>query len=587
MIDPNLAQMVLDRASFLKLVQQRRVTVEQGWLNNLASWKSIHTNQGFTGEYFNHFIPALRKQLEKSATRVKQMLFPSPAFFEVFPVLDNDGMLGTAAESWQLYFDWLLSTRIKMRQIVLQMIRTYFLYQRGIAKSGMRLYPDGLWPTVRAVDPFTFYTWPETATNLEDVTLMFENTMMPYDEYMGYARMGICEPIDERDLGKPQWSLPDTVRMSQSGLGNPTDSGTPTGVPTMADTLGMVQLTECFYKHEFQYVRGWIVWNVPRAPRVVRAELKPSIPYFMAIHRQLPGEQYTPGVASDLEPLGRILNDQFNMTLEAQVTDLFPPTIIDPSAVAREESLVYRPRAKWMMDPQGAKPLPSNHNAGAGFQGIQMTMGLVESYGGMGGPLSEGQPARGMPRAGFAVSSLINLSMSDIRYIAESFEESILTPILAELARLTMHIPPQQVMKIPGAQNIVQGPFQALNLQGGEYAFKWIGSLQKQDQQMRGQAFLSYLGTLAKLFQGMQQAGFTLDFPTIGKRGFRDIVGERGADSLVIPMNPQQQQLYLMQMMGGRPQAGGPPGGNPPANTGTPEESERQQSRQMAAGPMT
>jgi len=582
-LDPNIVSQIQDRAQFLKLVQQRRVTIEDRWLTGLDCWKGIHRRQGFKGEWFNHFIPAARKQIEKSAVRTKQMLFPSPDFFEVYPIWEADHMLGAGAESWKVYLDWLLTRRIRMREVTLQMIRCYFLFQRAISKSSMRVLPDGIWPTVRAVDPFNFYVWPETATAIEDATIMFENTMMPYEEYAYYASLGVCEPINRFDLLTPQWSLPDTTRLSQMGLTNPTDGAASSAKPPQADTLGMVQLTECFYKQGPGYVQGWIVWNVQNAPRVTRAQIQPVSPYHMAVHRQLPGEHYNPGMMADLEPLNVILNDQFNMTLEGQATALFPPTAVDPNLVARAETLVFKPRAKWLMDPNGAKVLESSTNPRAGFEGIQMSMGMLESHGGMGGPLAEGQPARGMPRAGFAVSSLINLSMSDIRDVAETFEDALLTPILADMARLTMKLPPEQIMRIPGAQNIVQGPFRALNLQAGEYAFKWVGSLQKQDAQMRGQAFLSYMGLLAKLAPMMAQQGWAIDFGTLNKRGWREIIGERGADSLFVQQAPPQP----IGANAPQPMPAGAPGqgGGSPAPVGTPEESQRQMSRGMAEGP--
>src|SRR6185503_4645168 len=206
----------------------------------------------------------------------------------------------------------------------------------------------------------------------------------------------------------------------------------------------------------------------------------------------------------------------------------FTPTAVDPTGVARNEHLVHKPRAKWMVPPESIKVLEGQSNPGAGYQGIQMIMGLLDSYSGS-TPLSDGMPTRGMPRAGFAISSLIGLSMSDIRDAAEVMEDEILTPVLADVARMTRLLPPNQIIKVPGTQALAQSILQIQDLNAGDYMFRWVGTLQAQDMQVRAQRMLSLLGTLAKVYPSMIQQGWDIDFGVLGKKLWGDGMGERGA----------------------------------------------------------
>lgn len=545
-IDPQQQASLLEhvkdtQGSMVKLVQGRRRMVEERWMAKLDCYNTKHRDQGFKGEWFNHYLPAARRSLERFTIRCKQMLFPSPDFFEVYPTIDGAHELGSQAESWKVYMQWLFAQRIKMRSVVTQALRCYGIYERAVVKTYLEMGPDGLlWPTVRAVDPFNFYVWPETETELYRAQMVFEHTMMPYEHYATLAGMGVVDEIRRDELTTPEWPQHMTHRLSQQGISNLIDgsAGGRDLTTLRANEMGIVSITEMWFKQRETWVQALIVWNVDRGPRVVRLNFQfPQNPYRMAVARELPGSLYGSSMMDDLRALNVVLNDQVNMTLEGTATALFPPTAVDPTGVARNEHLVHRPRAKWMVPPNSIKVLEGQSNPTAGYQGIQMVMGLLDSYSGS-NPLAEGTPTRGMPRAGFAVSSLIGLSMSDIRDTAEVIEDSILTPVLADVARFTRLLPPQQIIKIPGTEAMAQGILRVQDLNAGDYMFRWVGTLQAQDMQVRAQRMLSLLGTLAKVYPSMIQQGWDIDFGVLGKKLWRDGMGERGADSIIIPRTP-------------------------------------------------
>lgn len=570
-----------------KSLQDRRRTVEEGWLRNRDSWMARHRRQGFQGEWFNHFIPASRRALERFTTRCKQLLFPSPDYFEVYPADDRRPDLGAQSEAWKNYLLWRM-WRVRIRSIMLQVIRCYGLYQRGIVKSYLDFddIPGEVWPSVRAVDPFTFYVWPETATAMNQVQVAVEHTMMPYDRYVSLAQQGACDPIQSSDLTKPEWPYYYVERLGQAGLPTPTDMAGGRAYELIqggTDPQQLVALTEVWRREGATWLQLWLVWNVKNGPLCTRIQPGLMSPFRMAIARQLPGEHYTSCMMSDLESLNVLLNDEVNMTLEGQATALFPPAAVNPDLVARADSLVFKPRAKWLVDPAGVSFVNVPNTTGAGYQGIQMTMGLLDSFSGS-NPLAEGSPTRGMPRAGFAVSSLIGLSMSDIREVAETMEDEILTPMLSDFARLTRErIPPQQIARVPGSEALagIGGQIQVGQLD--DASFRWVGTLQAQDQQVRAQRMLAALGQFAKLFPAMNEQGWTFDFGTLGKRVWRDGLGERGADTIII-RNPNWTPPVPGQPGQAQGATPGQPGtgGAQPLAPATPEAAQRQLSRGMS-----
>jgi hypothetical protein len=596
---------------FVRSVQDRRRPIEGRWLKYRACWNAVHQDQFFKGEWFNHYIPAARRAEERFAVRCKQLLFPSPDHFEVYPMDDRRADLGQEAEAWKNYLLWRMQ-RIGVREQVMQLLRTYNIYGRAIAKSYLDFddIPGEVWPSSRVVDPFMFYIWPETATTRADAQVCFENTMIPWERYRELSEAGVCDPIDGNRLSKPDWPYHYADRLGQAGLTSPTDVNSGGSGNLLAGPEKMVFLTEIFVKKGPTCEQIWIVWNVSGAPKCVRIEPNYGpLPYRFAMARLLPGEQYTNSMFSDLANLNQMLNDQVNMTLEGQAMFMFPIAAVNPDLVARSESLIVKPRAKWMLDPAGLEFKTTPNVSQAGFQGIQMGMAWLDSFSGS-NPLAEGTPTRGMPRAGFAVSSLIGLSMSDIRDVAEKIEDEILTPMLQDFYRLTKEsIPAEQVARIPGSEMLRIGKRVSVSELRGAYNFRWVGTLQAQDQQVRAQRLLTLLNTIGKIYPQMVTDGWKVDFGTLGKRIWRDGMGERGADTIFyrdpvweqiqqmaeaqgLVLNPDQlRQMMMMVMQQQQAQAGQPgqaqgatasrpsgPGASAPA---TAEQSERQMSRGM------
>lgn len=565
------------------LRDRRRATIDTQWLLGLDCYKAQHRHPGFHGEWFNHYLPMARVKLDRFVKKVKKQLCPSPDCIEVYPANEGDPSLGQQAEAIKNYLTWRL-WRSRFRSLIKQMALSLVLFQRAIIKTYLdqRDVPGQIWPSLMVVDPFSFYVWPETATNIDQCQVLVEHTMMPYETYDLHVQNGGCDPIDVKALTKPEWPQYLIERLSRAGLTPPSDVFTGANADTDREPIALVAMTELWVRRGDAWEQSWLVWNLPGAPVVVRLMAQPVAPYRMAVDRQIPGEHYMPSMMSDQEPLNVLFNDQVNMGLESQAISAFAPVVIDSTAVTRADSLVFGPRRKWLMDNvEGVKALEFPNTSGVSLQGAQMTMGLMDAFTGA-SPLAEGTPTRGMPRAGFAVSSLISLAMTDVTDMAELIEDEILTPALSDLYRLTVGVPGipgvpyWQMVSLPGSEGVTAWRGSVGQLLAAA-SFRWVGTLQAQDMQVRAQRMLTFGNILPKIGPLMQQQGVGINWPLFGRRLWRDSMGERGADSIFIQLPPP---------MPGTVPPGGPPspgtGGAPAPAPASNEQAQAQMSRGMA-----
>ena len=558
-----------DREELLKVlegqvpaIRQRRKTITTRMELNHAAWRGTHTRSFFKSDTFAHFIPAARRVVERFVTRGTQMLLPSSEFFEVYPGDELDDEAGKRAESTRAYLVYLFRKKLRTYSLVKQLLRCFLLYARAIVKTGVKLERSGretlIWPTARAVDPFMFYTWPETCTNIEDAQLIVEDNMMPWETYAGNMKRGVVETIKREDLSKVEWPQNVIKRLSDQGIPSPDDMGsTPQaeGGQENKPVQNFLAISEVWMRKETAWWFVWILWNHSDGPKIVRVskKLKSRPSYRMVVSREIPGESHTSAMMDDLEPLQVLLNDQINMTSEAQAVSFSPPTVVDPDRVSRASSIIYKPRAIWYADPEGIKMLEPKDTTKVGFQGIQFTLGLMDTFSGS-SPLAEGQPTRNLPRAGFAVSSLLSLSLADIKDAAILMEDEILTPLLGDLYGITLDmIPKGQVFKIPGTSNFEKArklkPSDLLR----DAEFAWVGSIQTQEFQIRSQRLVSLLDTIGKygeqIGRDLQIKNKQINWTAILKRLWRDGLGERGADSIISDITPQERALLLSEQI--------------------------------------
>lgn len=562
----NREKAVEDLTSLLDTVRSRRQTTENEWLDAHSAWRGKHTKSFYKSETFNHYVPLFRRAIERYAKRGAQMVVPSDTFFEVYPAGEMEEELGKNAESVLLFLSYWARKRIRVYSLAKQWFRTFSLYGRAISKTSVMVSKVGgkktVWPTTRAVDPFQFYIWPETATELDKATLIAEDFIIPLDEYRQYVDSKVAEAIDESKLTGVTWPSHLTRRLQDSGVPEPHSTSTGSSVQDVEGKRslpkeGFVQGTEAWLNMGSYWRVVWIVWNLDGGAKITRVGKKsydrPA--YRMVVDREIPGEHYTTSMGTDLEPVQVLNNDAVNMYLESSALEMAGPVAIDP-LLGRTSGLHFRPRAKWLIPPDAVREVyQGTRNATrSALSFFQFSNGLMDAFSGS-SPLAEGNPIRNMPRAGFAVSSLLSMSLADIRDAAKSIEDDLLAPMLSDAFKLTMeYVPDTQIFSIPGTANFPKGRSLDKRELEGDWDFLWIGTLQSQDYQEKAQRLGGMMANIAKMLPIIQpelaRQGKQINWAIMLKRLWRYSLGEHGADSIIGDLTPEQMaQMQAMAMM--------------------------------------
>ncbi len=162
------------------------------------------------------------------------------------------------------------------------------------------------------------------------------------------------------------------------------------------------------------------------------------------------------------------------------------------------------------------------------------------------------------------MTSLLNLSLADIKDAALAIENKILTPMIHQMYRTFVdEVPSSQVFKIPGTENFRPRNIGPTDI-AGEFDLVWVGSLQSQDFQVRSQRLISLmetLGSIPDLPNQLAAQGKKINWVAIAKRLWREGLGERGADSIIADMTPDEQRQFLLQQVAQALAASGGAGG--------------------------
>lgn len=536
----------------LTAVRQRRRTVEQKWLNSRKSWMNhvegnyIPSDSGVR----RYNVPNARRVLERVVVRCVKLLTPSVKWFEVAPVGEFDQ---SKLSNIDAFMSYVLRKRIKSRSIISQLVRCMVLYGRPVLKTFPVTVNNQVWPSWRAVDPFAFYTFPETAPTLEDCDLIFEDVLLSYAKYQTYVKMGIVEPIPRDDLSEPEWPYHLVERLAYQGLTTPGSDLSAIKRQVDGELLrsfpGYISCSEVWTTKEDKLHQAYVVWNHVRGPKTVgfyQSQYDTPL-YKTSLHRPLPGETYTNSQAEDVADLDTIQNDLWNEFVQATHFESGFGAI-NTTAQARTDNLKIKPREllKLTGDPrevlQWMQPPQSSTNA---LRGYQIAMGSMNSIGGN-GTLSEGVPGRNMPRAGFAAQSLIDLGMADNQDLAEMVEQEVLTPGLGDIYKVAaMFIPQSQLMRIPGGKVFyAKGDLESTILQKqdilGDVEFEWVGSLQFADESARAERLMTFVNMIAQpqFQQQLQQQGVIVNWSELIPMLWRYGLGERGLDRILIKQEP-------------------------------------------------
>lgn len=553
-------------------VRMRRRYTEQRMLNSRRKWFGFYNpsympSDSSTGVYN---IPAARRVIERAAVRVTKLLTPTVKWFEVQPS-DSYNTPAERVSNTDAFMRYVMRKKIDTRSNISQLSRSMIIYGFCVLKTSVDIQKGEVWPTQRAVDPFSFYIYPETSPTIQQAEDVFEDLLFSLSRYNTFVDKGLVDPINRDDLTTPDWPYHLVERMAYQGISNPNSNvdqkieNIKSGLNKQNSTNPFVSLTEKWIRKDGELYQVYIAWNLVNGPRIVGffKSLYDDPMYRMAIHRPLPGETYTTAQIEDIEALDDVQGDMFNQFKDA-VDREGGFVAFGGSSGMRRDTFKYKGGAKWDFGSENPKDVMLNvqpPNTSNNFlRAWQVTNAMMQSMGGA-GTIAEGQPGRNMPRSGEAVSSLINLGMADIQDIAEVIEQGVLTPGLSDIYKVANMIPEDQLMRIPGGIAFYdpnkENPTSLIKKRDivGDFEYEWVGSLQFQADGERAQRLMIFLNMFLNpnTQQMLAQQGYTINLPALIQMVWRSGIGVRGLDNVVVTLGEMQQILIRQQQQSGMP----------------------------------
>lgn len=547
-------------------IRDRKRVIEEKWLRTRRTWMGypLSRYRSSDTETADSHIPSARRVIERAVVRGVKLLTPRVKWFEVTPTgnVDIDSRKLANIDNFMWY---LIRKKIKSRSIISQLIRCLILYGMPILKTSVTVQNGVVYPTQRAVDPFSFYMYPETAGSIDEAEDIFEDFLFSYSRYQTFVNKGIVDEIREDELRKPDWPYHLVERLAYQGITDPS-SNVDTRIGEIDDQLQrttnkFVSLTEKWIWREGRLYQVYIAWNLHGGPRIVGffESVYDEPLYRLTIHRALPSELYTTAQAEDIITLDDLQGDMFNQFINSTNREQ-GYLAFGGGSNARRDTFQFKGGAKWDFGADSPRevmqfiqpPVTSTNQ----LRAWQIINAMMQTMGGA-GSIAEGQPGRNMPRAGSAVQSLIDLSMADIQDFAEITEQEVLTPGLSDIFKVTQLIPDDQLMRIPGAESVYSNDLRSnivrksdISSVNGEYAFEWVGSLQFQDETQRAQRLMVFLNLAPQLLPLLQEQGYTLNLPELIQTIWRNGIGERSLTKVVVTTKEMMaQQDPLMANM--------------------------------------
>lgn len=548
-------------------VRQRRKFIEYEWLLNYRAWQGW-PSQSYTlplpDGAVHYFIPHARRAIERNVSRVVKLLMPQTEWFQVLP---NDLISYDHSEAVQSVYKYFYEKKLKTKRLISSLTRCLYLYDFGVLSTSVKIEGENIWPYQRDVDPFNFYIFPDTASTLEEALFLFEDRIIPLQVYNSLVdkdnpSQSYYTPITAAELTSPEWPYHLIERIAYRGLYSPSDFTQGTGnykrlteyemqeayAKTRNNLANQNKSFVSLTKLYFRISSNWYICEICNnlnEPKVVRVDDVENAPlYRWASARALPGELYLNSPMDDVRVLQTLTNSAISQVEANRQVVAEPPVAIDMTAAGRLEPYIYKNRQWWKVpgNPRDIiQQLDVKDTTDVGLKTWQVYLAQINSLAGS-GTIAEGQPGRNMPRAGFAVDSLINLAMTDLEDVANTIEQELLTPGLSDIYHIfNEYVPNDQLIKIPGKARDMIKAYTVDDLYG-DYTFSWIGSLGFQDISTRADKFFQLLQLLAnpQLSELLAQQGVRVDLATLVKFIYTLGIGERGLSNIIIPI-PQEE----------------------------------------------
>lgn len=554
--------------------KNRRRSIENEWLLNYKTWQGW-PSQTYTlplpDNAVHYFIPHARRSIEKRVKQVTKLLLSNITKFEALP--SDSSIPHENAEAVNTVIDYILTKKIPLRRNIGQLARIMYLYDFPVLHTSVVIQNKQVWPYQRVIDPYSFYIYPDTAINLEDAILLFEESIVPYQIYKTFVneneKKSIYSSINLDSLHIPEWPYHLVERIAYRGLTIPSDFNQGTtgnshryvreadvelarnsARTTLAEaSKAFVQLFKCYFRLGSTWFYA-VICNNLSSPKVVRLDEEENSPtYRWTNSRSLPGELYTNSETDDIRVLQNLSNSALSQMESNRSTYAEPPIGVDLNAVGRMQEYTFGNRKFWKVDGNPKEifqPIQVNDTSSESMKATQIYMQLIDKE--SGGTLAEGNPGRNMPRSGQMANTLLGMAMIEVEDVAQTLESDILSPSLGDIYHnILEYVPSKQLFQIPNKNPQLVKAYSKQDLQG-DFSFNWLGSLGFQDSQARADKFFQFFQVILNpeimqmLNSQLQLQGQMLDILGMLKTWYSFGLGEKGLGDIIVPIPPQVMQ---------------------------------------------
>jgi len=433
-----------------KARDNRRAKVEGDW-TRYRNVYNLRRTQSFYDGRSKLFLGVLKDAVD-TLTRIAKDSIMSDPYIAVETPLDSK--FGEVAVD---FYKSLLEDQAKIRGKVSMLLRQLYIIGTTCVKFGWkeverqvkyrekssetgdreiksRKQYECYGPTLDVVDMSHVYVWPETATDYNDLRMVWEDATITFDKLNVRARKGwysqsavdevIHEKCDKLEKEKKATS------QSKQETGNEID---------LAEDE--VDITDLWVRYRLpdadkEEDETW-VWVTYSGETILRVQENPwwfnTPPYlFGALFREH-DYFYGHGIVEGLEMWQYMTNDLVNQTMDAGTFSLNPITIFDPAGVDDPDMYQIEPMAKWLIAPDAVRfERPPAQMSIEGLNMVKFLINVMQDQSKANGIVS-GSPREGMGRAvgtATGVSQIAAAGNSAVIDQVEELETQLFTPLL-------------------------------------------------------------------------------------------------------------------------------------------------------------
>jgi len=574
---PEVAAQVPDIYSLISELRRQRQPLEEEW-RAIGRMKML-LHDGSRRYYGRHdsYLPVGARIFQTLTTQISRGLFPSDEYMDV---MDRASGNPERARPVKAYVQWELEANAQLRRRIKPVISQLValgntvwkrFYRRDQSVSGSMTMSSAGVPTpsfgpqrneglvVAPRSIFNFYTWPTTASCLDECTLVSEDIDVPQKEVYRLIKNGtFLNGQAALDAPTPDTHLLQSAEVHTNLYGIPsphysTISGNPEGaMRTLTEVWTCIVMPG----------QAYLPFEDPSLPVPVRMVLAGNVcvecrrnpfldqkpPYDFHATNQEPGMIYGTGYGMLAKALQSTTNDSFNQWLDVAQYNLNPIWLVNPNLMAGPPPPIFPGAVVPVLDVAQAVQFdrPPFEMIQHGQYVVAYLRSLEEDLSGA-PPQAQGNTSS---QAKTATQSQIlqRNSMEPLLDQVQDIEYAMMIPLLRATWRLGQQYRDKAVFAIVSGKSYPVTPADLII----DAEFRWLASSQAIAAAQRTQqiALIMQLAMNPLTLQILNSQGYVVDPAPMLERMY-STGGLRGFDSFIRKMTPQEAMMAQMAAMQG------------------------------------